>query len=40
MHVRYEDAYRRDARGQWRITTRDVRILDRLDTSGTASTAQ
>jgi ketosteroid isomerase-like protein len=31
MHVRYEDAYRRDAKGRWRIARRDVRILDRED---------
>jgi ketosteroid isomerase-like protein len=34
MHVRYEDGYNRDAGGEWRIATRDVRILDRQDMSG------
>jgi SnoaL-like domain len=31
MHVRYEDDYRRDARGEWRIERRTVRIVDRED---------
>lgn len=31
MHVRYEDVYRRDQRGEWKIARREVRILDRED---------
>lgn len=31
MHVRYEDVYRRDQRGTWKIARREVRILDRED---------
>jgi hypothetical protein len=32
MHVRYEDGYRRDERREWKITRREVRILDREET--------
>jgi 3-phenylpropionate/cinnamic acid dioxygenase small subunit len=31
MHVLYEDGYRRDVQGEWRIAERNVRILDRQD---------
>lgn len=31
MHVRYDDSYRRDPRGVWKIARREVRILDRED---------
>ena len=33
MHVRYEDRYRRNQRGEWKITRREVRILDREERS-------
>ncbi len=40
MHVLYEDRYRREARADWRIVSRDVRILDREDVRGMTSTSQ
>jgi 3-phenylpropionate/cinnamic acid dioxygenase small subunit len=40
MHVRYEDRYRKDARADWKIVSRDVRVLDREDVRGATSTSQ